>query len=912
MNAATTFSADQAAGSERTYGCTFGSSKDQTAPWTDVKYVTWPRLCQGLTSFAIGPKEGRCIVPAVFRGTQRRKADAKQIDIAFLDCDIGHTLDEIRARVMAQGWMAIIHSTHSHLTAKTLVGRSNWDAFLRIHVGASPAADYLLEEKGYLLRVAHGAEVLSQDDQYVTLRHAPCPKFRVVIPLLEPWRADTYADQDSANAAWKERIEALAAALSLHHDQSCTDTSRLFYLPRRLADGPEPETAILAGDHCDLFALPAAASETGQRQDNRHARPDDVRDHTDPDTGEVLDLVAWAREFGRCFQMVDALRARRPGVFVGKLADGRKHHIRCVNVGQHTDPAPDRATIVINASESTSKGWVYHCCHDHCVGRDRLYFLRLMLEQGWLADADLRDPAFLTEPPPRPVIRYTAGELPEIVDQAEQALIAAEAGLYQRGTFVVRPGLAVVSVSAGRKVAARRAFRVGDRAVAEAMSKSADWQRFDKRSDSWVRIDAPMAVAETYQQRVGRWRLPTLTGLIDAPTLRADGTILWESGYDEETGLLLDTAGASFPAIAYAPTREDAKAALETLNDLLVDFPFISAADRAVALSAILTASIRRSLATAPMHAFTAPVAGSGKSLLVDLASVIATGREAGVIAQGRKEEELEKRLGALLLAGDAVIAIDNCEVPLASEFLCSMLTQQAVRPRILGKSEAPELPANAFVSATGNNLVLVGDLTRRAVLCRLDPLVERPELRTFARHPIQTVKADRGRYLVAALTVLRAFHVAGRPQQSNPLGSFESWNWVRDSLLWLGASDPADTMEQLREQDPQLDDLNNVLVCWQQVLGTARVSVRDIIECATQPAAAGAIGALAGRAQFRFPDLREALLTVAGDAGAINSRRLGRWIAANEKRVVAGVRLVRRGLNGGSMNWQLEQVGGT
>lgn len=58
------------------------------------------------------------------------------------------------------------------------------------------------------------------------------------------------------------------------------------------------------------------------------------------------------------------------------------------------------------------------------------------------------------------------------------------------------------------------------------------------------------------------------------------------------------------------------------------------------------------------MHGFTAPVAGSGKSKLVDLASIVATGHEAAVIEEG-DEEELPKRLGAALLAGNQVISID-------------------------------------------------------------------------------------------------------------------------------------------------------------------------------------------------------------------------------------------------------------
>jgi hypothetical protein len=308
------------------------------------------------------------------------------------------------------------------------------------------------------------------------------------------------------------------------------------------------------------------------------------------------------------------------------------------------------------------------------------------------------------------------------------------------------------------------------------------------------------------------------------------------------------------------------------------------------------------------MHAFTAPTAGSGKSMLVDLASVIASGREAGVIAQGKTEEELEKRLGALLLAGDQVIAIDNCEAPLGGEFLCSMLTQAVVRPRILGRSEAPELPANAMVTATGNNLVLVGDMTRRALLCQLDPREERPELRTFATDPISAIKADRGRYLVAALTVLRAYHVAGRPNAPTPLGSFVAWSdWVRGALLWVGQSDPVETIEEARDLDPKLDMLIAVLTQWSKVVGNAGVSVRDLIEVATAQRS-GSLGTFPhSKPEFSYPDFREALLAVAGDGGAVNSRRLGKWLASHQNRVVRNVTIIRLGLSAGIMQWRLE-----
>ncbi|WP_431285593.1 hypothetical protein ACQW02_12655 [Humitalea sp. 24SJ18S-53] len=905
-----------------TYRATFGYYAQNT-PWNDVRNLTWVELADVLTTHSPGPKQGDCIVPAVFRNGQRKKSDADRIDVVFLDSDAGATLVEIEQAIRRRGWAAVIASTHSHMTQTTCIKRGNWDKFRAAAADQHGAPEtYLLQDKGYLVSVAAGASVVAETDQEVTFAHQPCPKFRIAMPLLRPWFAANYNGQAEANAAWKACIEALAAALHLNHDQSCTDTSRLFYLPRRPVDGPEPETLVLNGTACDIFALPpppkpqrlrkarAAATQGRAKGTARTGLGFGLGDaplqFSDSKTGEVLELRRWAATYARRFKPVTALQARQPEVFIGKVVDG-KHHLRCVNAAAHTTGADDTATFVMNAEEAESGTFIHHCRHAHCDGRDRLLFVQQMLEQGWLTIADLTEPLFLhgNTRPPRPLIRSIAGDLENIVDHAEEALLGAGLNLYQRGPFIVRPGRVRVTLDKQQEVSGLRILEVQDHAMVEAMTSAADWLRYDARAEDWVTIDAPTKVANTYRQRTGRWRLPVLAGLINAPTLRADGSILSASGYDASTGLLLQTDSVRFPQIPDRPSRADALHALADLNALIETFPFVDAPSRSVALSAILTACIRRSLPTAPMHAFTAPTAGSGKSMLVDVASLIATGREAGVIAQGKTEEELEKRLGALLLAGDQVIAIDNCESPLGGEFLCSMLTQRIVRARILGRSEAPELPSNACVTATGNNLVLVGDMTRRAVMCRLDPKHERPELRQFANSPIAEVKADRGRYLVAVLIVLRAYHVAGRPQQADPLGSFEDWSgWVRGALLWLGQADAVHTQETIRANDPRLDALTAVLSQWSLHLGHRRATARNIIDCATEHRTG--FGSLNMKTDFVRPDFREALLVIAGDGGSINSRRLGRWIAAHEERVVQGQRICRQGMLTGTMTWAL------
>ena len=233
---------------------------------------------------------------------------------------------------------------------------------------------------------------------YITFSHAPCPKFRVAIPLLRPWVASDYQDQDQANAVWADRVAALAAALRLEHDQACIDTSRLFYLPRRPKDGPTPDFAILDGAPCEIFDLPSVRGGThpGSPQRNRSHR-EKVEPYTDPDTGEVIDLIAWAQRHAGQFEIVAALRARVPDVVLHQVNGGRKHVIRCINEDEHTQAGTDEATIVLNASQSDNVGFVYHCRHGHCDSRDRLVFLRKMLEQRWLLPADLTDERFLSD-----------------------------------------------------------------------------------------------------------------------------------------------------------------------------------------------------------------------------------------------------------------------------------------------------------------------------------------------------------------------------------------------------------------------------------------------------------------------------------------------------------------------------------
>jgi putative DNA primase/helicase len=503
----------------------------------------------------------------------------------------------------------------------------------------------------------------------------------------------------------------------------------------------------------------------------------------------------------------------------------------------------------------------------------------------------------------KPTITVLAGQLPQVVDQGEQALIDSDLGYYQVSGRIVRAGEMLSKTTTGDSGGRLHIVTVCHAELIEALTKAAEWLKPGKTGP--VTIDCPATVAETLLARTGLLRLPPLTGIIDVPTLRCDGSLLWRAGYDSFTGLLLMPGDTTVPRLPPAPTRDEAMAALSLLQKLIAGFPFVTDADKSVALSALLTSAIRTALRNAPAHGFTAPTAGSGKSTVVDLASVIRTGREAAPISQGRTNEELEKRLGALLMEGEGLIAIDNCETALGGDVLCQLLTQQNIKVRVLGHSTMIEVPTTALVTATGNNLSFLGDMSRRALLCQLDPGVERPELRQFSFDPVKLAKEQRADFVAAALTILRAYHVAGRPYQVPPLGSFADWsNWVRSALIWLDCADPCDTMEKVRKADPQMALIKQVMAQWKKVVGPNKVTTGDLNAQAEEMVEASPGSS---NKKPKYPEFRDALLAVAGEGARINGRRLGRWLSKQEGRVVGGYKFSSPSTRGGQSVWVLE-----
>lgn len=106
----------------------------------------------------------------------------------------------------------------------------------------------------------------------------------------------------------------------------------------------------------------------------------------------------------------------------------------------------------------------------------------------------------------------------------------------------------------------------------------------------------------------------------------------------------------------------------------------------------------------------------------------------------------------------------------------------------------------------TGNNLRLKGDLTRRAIVSRLDAKMENPEEREFDFDAVDEVRRDRPQLVMDALTLLRAFDAAGQPVKPKAFGSFEDWSRVRGALMWLDMPDPLETRVGIAAEDPVIE----------------------------------------------------------------------------------------------------------
>jgi len=514
-------------------------------------------------------------------------------------------------------------------------------------------------------------------------------------------------------------------------------------------------------------------------------------------------------------------------------------------------------------------------------------------------------------------IHHDPGMQPETVDRImdEVGNRAEKIGVYKRGGLMVE--LHVVDSHQKKGGMARQKGALVLRpmttaSVCRAFAKVVVITRYDARKNDDKVVDFPKSLAEAILSLPDCPQIPELLGATEAAILDLDGLEYSEPGYHPAIRLYLATKGKLKPAPGVQGRAMGADGVKKLLR-LLRKFPFKSESDKSAALAAIITALLRRLLPSAPFFAISAPSAGTGKSLLAEVVGIILTARKPPMLSMGSDEAEFEKRLAGALLEGDPMVVIDNITKPFGNEpVLNQACTQETLRVRILGGSSMSNVPTNALLMATGNNLAIVGDLKRRTCLIQMDAGVERPELRDDIDFDVLVEAArDRDKLTRAALDISKSYLEAGAPdvylkhedgtqEKVKPLGSFGDWDrMVRRALIYHGMADPIASAEVLREADPDIEAMTLLFTAWSDLYNTEPKTASEAVQDAISY----------GVTKHTYPELHEAVSLAC--SGKIDARRMGYWLRAHKNRICAGMQLAQAPAlgHGGVARWEVRKV---
>ena len=159
---------------------------------------------------------------------------------------------------------------------------------------------------------------------------------------------------------------------------------------------------------------------------------------------------------------------------------------------------------------------------------------------------------------------------------------------------------------------------------------------------------------------------------------------------------------------------------------------------------------------------------------------------------------------------------------------------------------------------------------------------------------------------MVAALTALRAYLVAGKPRQPiATFGSFEQWSdLVRSALVWLDEADPNRGRTRLEITDPIGTKLRGLMMGWYATFKTAPATSKEAVSRAHEKAWVD------GRETREYLALHEVLSEHFSDRrGEISPRFLGEFLKRYARRIEHGARFEPAEKYGTRQKWRVAVV---
>ena len=367
--------------------------------WKNVK-ATRRHFIETMLDHQQGSKNGLCYTQGSVANKSRNAKSMIANHIIGFDLDTGETADEIDERLADFPYAYVRYSTHSHMNDTTEVKRDGFFEWCDMDptgdADASLVAQYLVQEKGYLKRVVLGLEIVEDAKPtdrgvLIIVKHQPMPKWRIVFFLNEPFVFQGKGNQRDLIQEWRQRYHGFGSALGFIYDQKCTDPSRLFYTPRHKKGAPH-ESEFFEGEAVDLRKYErlqmARRRKSGPSNEFLDAVEDLGTDQNDRERYRLPNgksLMKWAKTHAIGFEIQGALEDYGPSDVIREDRGKGGVIIECPFEDQHSKPG-GVGTFIVNASDNDefSDGFVVHCSHDGCSGRDRLDFLKGMIDREWL------------------------------------------------------------------------------------------------------------------------------------------------------------------------------------------------------------------------------------------------------------------------------------------------------------------------------------------------------------------------------------------------------------------------------------------------------------------------------------------------------------------------------------------------
>jgi hypothetical protein len=139
------------------------------------------------------------------------------------------------------------------------------------------------------------------------------------------------------------------------------------------------------------------------------------------------------------------------------------------------------------------------------------------------------------------IIRLQSGRLDEDQRKTQKALQIAKCPVYRRGGGLVQPLWSWEDAGEDnpREILSCRLMKYNEEQLADMVAHHAvQFQKFNERRGKWVNVDPPEKLIK-HILKAGQWGFPYVVGIVNAPTMRPDGSLLTKPGYDPATKALV-------------------------------------------------------------------------------------------------------------------------------------------------------------------------------------------------------------------------------------------------------------------------------------------------------------------------------------------------------------------------------------